>query len=123
MRRLLIALVVLALAACEAADTDAEVPQFANGGEVLEAAGICEGEVEPADEGLWRCPTGQPDAYYVLLEPGDDVEMITALYLQDGAAGQLVAGDEPEPWLLDVQDSAVAEEVAARTGGSVVEEG
>jgi hypothetical protein len=122
MRRLLIAAAVLSLAACETAGTGDEAPAFADGGEVLEDAGICEGEVEPADEGLWRCPTGQPDSYYVLLEPGGDVEMLTMLYLQDGAGGQLVAGEQPEPWLIDVQDPAVAEEVAARTGGTVVED-
>jgi hypothetical protein len=121
MRPVVLAIAVLALAACDTADTD-EVPQFADGGEVLEAAGICEGEVEPADDGLWRCPTGQPSSFYVLLEPGDDVEVLTAMYLQDGAAGQLVAGDEPEPWLLDVQDPAVADDVASRTGGTVVED-
>ncbi len=122
MRRLLIVAPVLALAACETVDPDDEVPAFVDGGEVLEAAGICEGDVEPVDDGLWRCPASEPDAFYVLLEPGDDVEVLTAMYLQDGAAGQLVAGDEPEPWLLDVQDPAVAEEVASRTGGTVVED-
>ncbi len=122
MRRLLLAAAALALAACATADTTDEVPDVADGGEVLEAAGICEGDVEPVDDGLWRCPTGQPDSFYVLLEPGDDIEVLTAMYLQDGAAGQLVAGDEPEPWLVDVQDPAVAEEVASRTGGTVVED-
>ena len=125
MRRLLIAAAVLVLAACDTADTagtDDEVPDVADGGEVLEAAEICEGDAERAGEGLWRCPTGEPGSYYVLLEPGDDAEVLTAMYLEDGAGGQLVAGDQPEPWLLDVQDPAVAEEVAARTGGTVVED-
>jgi hypothetical protein len=122
MRSVAFALAVLALIGCEGADTGGEVAAFADGGEVLEAAAICEGEVEPADEGLWRCPTGEPDSYYVLLEPGEDVEMLTMLYLQDGAGGQLVAGEQPEPWLIDVQDPAVAEEVASRTGGTVVED-
>ena len=77
MRRLLTAVTVLALAlaACEAADTDDGVPDFADGAEVLEAAGICEGEAEPVDEGLWRCPTGEPDSFYVLLEPGDSLHL------------------------------------------------
>lgn len=120
MRPLLLALAALALGACSA-DTG-EPPDFADGGEVLEAAGICEGDVEAVDDGLWRCPGDAPDAFYVLLAPGEDVEALTSLYLQDGAGGQLVAGDEPEPWLLDVRDPAIAEEVAARTGGTVVEE-
>ena len=122
MRPLLIAAAALALAACDTADTDDEMPDVADGGEVLEAAEICEGEVEPVDEGLWRCPTGEPGSSYVLLEPGDDAEVLTAMYLQDGTGGQLVAGEQPEPWLLDVQDPSVAEEVAARTGGTVVED-
>lgn len=119
MRPLLLALAALALVACDSAGEHAD---FADGGEVLEAAGLCEGDVEAVDDGLWRCPGDAPDAFYVLLAPGDDVEALTSLYLQDGAGGQLVAGDEPEPWLLDVHDPAIAEEVAGRTGGTVVEE-
>lgn len=110
---------VALLAACEGGSGD-----HADGGEVLEAAGICEGDIEEsADDGIWRCPAGEPDAFYVLLEAGEDAELLTEMYLQDGAGGQLVAGDEPEPWLLDVQDPDIADDVAARTGGEVVHEG
>lgn len=116
MRLLLLAAVAVALGACGTADG----ADFADGGEVLDAAGICEGEVEAADEGLWRCPTGEPGAFYVLLAPDEDVEVLTTMYLQDGAGGQLVVGEEPEPWLLDVQDPSLADEVAERTGGEVV---